>query len=138
MIGAFFSRQFIAFLLAGGTAALVNFSSRIVIDIWLSYSTAIILAYGMGMVTAFLLYRFVVFRGSQRKVHHSVGYFCLVNLAALAQTWAISIALAGYLLPAVGVRWFVPEIAHFFGMAAPALTSFLGHKYLSFKNNEQT
>lgn len=48
VMGAFASRQFLLFLLTGGTAAVVNFASRIVLNQWLSYSSAIIIAYLVG------------------------------------------------------------------------------------------
>ena len=51
MINEFASRQFVAFLLTGGTAALINFISRIIYNQWLGFSSAVILAYLTGMVT---------------------------------------------------------------------------------------
>lgn len=62
MIQQFLSRQFILFLVTGGTAALVNFGSRIVYNQWVSFSIAIVLAYLTGMVTAFVLARWLVFK----------------------------------------------------------------------------
>ena len=52
MIGEFMSRQFLAFLLTGGTAAAVNFGSRILYNRWMDFSSAVVLAYLTGMVTA--------------------------------------------------------------------------------------
>ncbi|MES2890085.1 MAG: GtrA family protein, partial [Pseudomonadota bacterium] len=122
MIQPFLSRQFLAFLITGGTAAAVNFGSRIVYDQWLSFAWAVVLAYLTGMVTAFVLARLFVFRESQQAVHRSAGFFVLVNLVAVAQTWLISIGLAYYLLPAMGVTAFVAEIAHAVGVIVPVFT----------------
>lgn len=130
---AFLSRQFIAFVLTGGLAAAVNFGSRILYNQWMSFSAAIVLAYISGMITAFVLARLFVFRDSQRALHHSALWFVLVNLVAVLQTWAISLALAYWLLPAMGIQRFVPEIAHAVGVIVPVFTSYLGHKHLSFK-----
>ena len=104
MIGAFRSRQFLVFLLTGGLAAAVNFGSRILYNQWMGFSAAIVLAYITGMITAFVLARLFVFRGSQRALHQSALYFVLVNLVAVLQTWAISLLLAGHVLPALGIR----------------------------------
>ena len=41
--------------------------------------------------------------------------------------------LADWLLPALGVRQYVHEVAHAVGVAVPVFTSYLGHKHLSFK-----
>lgn len=133
MIRQFASRQFLVFLLTGGLAAVVNFVSRIAYDVWVDFSTAIILAYLTGMVTAFVLARTFVFTESKTTLRRSVLLFSLVNLAAVAQTWLISMGLALYALPALGVSRFVPEIAHAVGVMVPAFTSYLGHKYWSFR-----
>ena len=85
------------------------------------------------MATAFVLARLFVFKNSRKKLHHSAIAFTLVNLAGVAQTWAISMGLAFYLLPALGVSRLVPEIAHAVGIAFPVFTSYLGHKHWSFR-----
>lgn len=133
MIRAFASRQFLLFLLTGGTAAAVNFGSRILYNHWLNYSTSIILAYLTGMVTAFILARVFVFTESSQGLQRSALIFTLVNLIAVAQTWAISMGLAYYILPAAGVTHFAPEIAHAAGVMFPVFTSYLGHKHWSFR-----
>ena len=121
------------FLLTGGTAAAVNFCSRIVYNLWLDFSSAVILAYITGMVTAFVLAKIFVFKDSQQSIQHSALFFILVNLVAVLQTWAISIGLAYYLLPSMGITVFVREIAHGVGVAVPVFTSYIGHKRWSFR-----
>ncbi|KJV29552.1 membrane protein [Aquitalea magnusonii] len=133
MIRHFMSRQFLVFLLTGGLAAAVNFGSRIVYNQWCDFSTAVILAYLTGMVTAFVLARMFVFKQSSQSMHRSALYFTLVNLVAVIQTWLISMGLALYLLPMLGVTHFSREIAHAIGVAAPVFTSYLGHKRWSFR-----
>ena len=133
MIRHFMSRQFLVFLLTGGLAAAVNFGSRIVYNQWCDFSTAVILAYLTGMITAFVLARMFVFKQSSQSMHRSALYFTLVNLVAVLQTWLISMGLALYLLPMLGVTHFSREIAHAIGVAAPVFTSYLGHKRWSFR-----
>lgn len=133
MIRHFLSRQFLVFLLTGGTAATVNFGSRILYSRWLDFSAAVIVAYVTGMVTAFVLAKLFVFKDSKQAVHRSIVFFILVNLVAVLQTWAISMGLAYYLLPSMGVTAFVPEIAHAVGVAVPVFTSYIGHKRWSFR-----
>jgi putative flippase GtrA len=129
----FRSRQFIAFLITGGIAAVANFGSRIIYNGWVSFSTSIILAYITGMITAFILARIFVFTESGRTLKSSAFYFVLVNIVAVAQTWIMSIALADYLLPAMSIENYVREIAHAVGVVVPGFTSFFGHKYLTFR-----
>ena len=133
MIRQFFSRQFLIFLATGATAAAVNFASRIFYNQWLDFSYAVIVAYLTGMATAFFLAKIFVFKTSQQSMQRSAIFFTLVNLVAVMQTWGISMALAYYLLPALNINLFVPEIAHAAGVAVPVFTSYIGHKRWSFK-----
>lgn len=133
MIDAFASKQFVGFLLTGGTAAAVNFGSRILLNRWMDYSAAIVVAYLIGMATAFVLARLFVFKQSTQALHRSAGFFVLINVFAIFQTWLVSIILARHLLPALGVNRFVPEIAHAIGVMVPVFSSYLGHKRWSFR-----
>jgi putative flippase GtrA len=127
------AHRFVRFVLAGGTAAVVNFGSRILFNQWMSFSAAVILAYIVGMITAFVLTRTLVFGRGQQSTARSAALFVLVNLIAAAQTWAISIVMADYALPAMGVTHYIHEIAHAFGVIVPVLTSYVGHKRWSFR-----
>lgn len=135
MIGQFMSRQFVVFVITGGLAAGVNFFSRFVYNQWMSFSSAVVLAYLTGMITAFLLTRMFVFTDSGGSVQRSVFWFVLVNLIAVLQTWVISMLLAYYLLPMMGVTRFVSEVAHAVGVAVPVFSSYLGHKHWTFKSS---
>lgn len=129
----FLNRQFFVFLISGGVAAAVNFGSRILLGLYLSFSVSIVIAYVLGMVTAYILNRVFVFSDSGRSTGSSVFYFTLVNLLAVLQTWLISMLLAFWLLPKMGVEQYVLEISHLVGVIVPVFTSFIGHKHLSFK-----
>lgn len=134
MIRQFMSREFLLFVMTGGTAAAVNFASRMVYNRWMEFSSAIVLAYVTGMVVAFILARQFVFKDGSQSIHRSVVFFTLVNIVGVLQTWAISMLLAYYVLPVIGVTSFVREIAHGVGLAVPAFTSYLGHKRWSFRS----
>ncbi len=133
MTSQFLSRQFLAFLVTGGSAALINFGSRILYSAWMGFSAAVVLAYLTGMISAFVLARTFVFSATTQPVQQSVLFFVLVNLVAVVQTWAISVFLAGFLLPWLGVGLFVHEIAHGIGVIVPVFTSYIGHKRWSFR-----
>jgi putative flippase GtrA len=133
MMRHFLSREFVLFLLTGGLAAAVNFGSRIVYSRWMEFSPAVVLAYLTGMVTAFLLARAFVFTAGTQDVRRSALFFILVNVVAVAQTWTVSMALALYVLPAMGIARHAQEIAHAAGVVVPVFSSFLGHKRYSFR-----
>lgn len=133
VVSSFKSRQFLVFLLTGGFAAAVNFGSRILYNRAMPFSSAVILAYITGMITAFVLAKLFVFKESQQATHRAAGWFILVNVVAVAQTWAISMLLANWLLPRMGITAYAREIAHGIGVAVPVFTSYLGHKRFSFR-----
>ncbi|WP_321947703.1 GtrA family protein [Paraburkholderia sp. J10-1] len=133
MRSAFFSRSFLLFLLTGGFAAAVNWSSRILYNIWMPFSAAIVVAYITGMIVAYVLAKIFVFKGSTQSTHRSVFFFVVVNLIAILQTWAVSIVLTYYVFPAMGLQWHAREVAHAFGVAVPVFTSYLGHKHWTFQ-----
>ena len=126
------SRRFAGFLVASGIAAGVNFASRFAFDVFAPYAVAIVLAYGVGMATAFVLNRRFVFTDAGRPLHHQAGWFVAVNVAAVLQTLAVSLLLARWVLPAIGWTWEPEAVAHAVGIAVPAVTSYFGHRHLSF------
>lgn len=114
----------------------MNWSSRIAYSELLPYSVAIVLAYLTGMVLAYVLARAFVFTRGSRAVASSALRFALVNVLAIVQTWGVSLALAGYVLPALGVTRYAQELAHAVGIAVPAFTSYLGHRRFTFREGE--
>ncbi|WP_227242816.1 GtrA family protein [Paraburkholderia caribensis] len=130
----FISKDFLMFLLTGGFAAAVNWGSRIVYNIWMPYSAAIVVAYITGMITAFVLAKLFVFTKSTQSTTKSAIFFTLVNLVAVLQTWAVSVGLAYYVLPRIGFTWHARDFAHAVGVAVPVFTSYIGHKKWSFKH----
>jgi putative flippase GtrA len=126
-------RRFGLFLVAGGIAAAANYGSRFGFSAWFSYPVAIVLAYLVGMVVAFLLMRQYVFEGGGKPLGPQVLRFMLVNAAAVLQTLIVSLVLARWLLPLLGVTQHVEAIAHAVGVAVPVVTSYFGHRLATFK-----
>lgn len=127
-------KQFLGFVMVGGVAATINVGSRIIFNRWMPYSAAIVVAYICGMLTAFTLNRLFIFRETVNPLHHQAFWFTIVNLAAVVQTLVVSLLLARWLFPLIGFHWHVDTVAHAIGVAAPLVTSFIGHKHLSFRN----
>lgn len=128
--------QFLRFLICGGTAALVNVGSRCLFNTFFDYRTSIILAFCMGLLTAFVLFKFMVFktRASGTAMREAL-WFILVNALALAQTLLISIGLTEYIFPVLGFTWYAATIAHMIGVVSPVLSSYWGHKYVTFSRS---
>ena len=127
-------KQFILFLTTGGIAALVNVVSRIGFSQIMRFELAVLPAYLLGMVTAYVLAKRFVFINSKQSIRRSFATFSVVNLAAILQTWIVSIAVRGLILPILKVEVLVELIAHSCGVVVPVFTSFFGHKYLSFRD----
>lgn len=125
--------QFLRFLVAGGVAAGANFGSRFVFSIFFTYGVAVFLAYLVGMLVAFLLMRGLVFNARQGPLAPQVTKFIGVNVLAVLQTLAISLLLARWVLPSVGIMDNAEALGHLVGVLVPVLTSYFGHKFLTFR-----
>jgi putative flippase GtrA len=130
-------RRFALFVLAGGVAALVNIASRLAFSLVMPYEAAIVVAYGCGMTTAYALNKVFVFARSGRTLRDEYVRFTLVNLAAVAQVWLVSVGLARLVFPALGFAWHAETVAHVIGVMVPVFTSYLGHKHFSFSAAER-
>nr|WP_282452900.1 GtrA family protein [Lysobacter sp. CAU 1642] len=125
-----------AFLVAGGISALANFGSRIVLSWWMPYVSAIVIAYCIGMVVAFLLNRLFVFKAATNPIIEQGMWFVLINLAAVAQTIMVSLFLARLLFPAAGMSFHPETVAHAIGVVVPVVTSYIGHRHLTFRQSK--
>ena len=131
------SWEFIKFLCCNGFAAAVNFGSRIAINRFTNYLSAVIIAYCCGMVTAFILNKLLVFKGSNYNTRRQFAGFVIVNVFAVIQTVLFSMLFQSYIFPKIEFTFYPDEVAHFIGITIPVITSFYGHKYFSFGSEKQ-
>ena len=124
--------EFLKFLITSGIAALVNLASRFLLDQWMSFEAAVIVAFPIAMLTAYLLARRFVFAASERSAGSELGRFALVNAVAMVLVFTISTGFARVVFPALSFTWHADDIAHFIGIAVPAVTSFIGHRWFTF------
>lgn len=136
MLNKLKSKEFLSFILAGGFAAVVNFGSRFLYNIYMSYGNAVIVAYITGMITAFILTKLFVFQKSKHSTKKEFMLFSLVNMVAVMQTYLISVGLAEYLFPKMMFTFYPHAVAHAIGVMVPVFTSYFGHKYFTFKGYE--
>ncbi len=132
MIKSLLNNNFIKFLILGGVAALINFVSRIFINFFLSYRFSIILSYFLGMIVAFYLFRKFIFIKSQKPIKKQIYGFVTVNILGIIQVWCVSVFLEEFFFPLISFNFYSKEFAHAIGISVPAITSYFGHKYLSF------
>jgi len=126
-------RQQVRFLLAGAIAAAGNFGSRFLFNSWVSYELAVVLAFLVGLTLGFILMRGLVFHARDRPMGRQLGIFVVVNLLALLQTFVVSVSLAHWVLPAIGIVGRAGAIAHLVGVATPIVTSYFAHRFITFR-----
>ena len=113
---------------------MVNVCSRWLLSHVIAYEPAIVIAYGLGMVTGFLLFKYVVFKSAgSRRTRQESFWYVVVNILALAQVLAVSVFLADYFFPWSGMNYYPYDVAHLIGTGVPIISSYLVHKHLTFK-----
>lgn len=125
--------QFVRFVAAGALAAAVNFGSRFFYSLFSPFEYAVLFAFITGLTTGYLLSRFFVFDRGRHSTAKEMLLFVAVNMVALAQTWLLSIYLADYLLDNGVGSEMAYATAHLMGIIFPVITSYIGHKYFTFK-----
>lgn len=123
--------EFARFLGVGGIAALANLVSRYLLDFFMPFEVAVVLAYIVGMVIGFFLFQKMLFGGGGIEARRVVR-FIWVNIFGATLAWAVSSIMARQVLPAIGWSWHPFEIAHLCGVGAPAITSYFLHKHYTF------
>jgi putative flippase GtrA len=125
--------RFLLFVALGGFAAALNIAVRILFSLVMSYESAVALAAVVGLVTAFLLNRRFVFDASTRRTSVQLSRFAAANVVAFAQVWLVSVVLARYVLPSVGLASHADLLGHAIGVASPIVTSYYLHRDFSFR-----
>ena len=133
MISFFRSREFFYFIFTGGIAALVNIISRFIFSFFLNFTLSILFSYLIAMLLAYYLARSFVFKKSKKPIASSLAVFSLINLLAICQTLFISLITREYLSGKFVNFQYINFISHTLGVVTPVFTSFIGHKYFSFK-----
>jgi len=124
--------EFLRFVAVGGFAALLNIVSRYFLNRVMGFSAAILIAYLIGMLAAYLLSRRYVFAATERGHGSAFVRFALVNAVSAAQVWLVSLGLARLVFPAMGMTWRADDVAHVTGVASPVVVSYFAHKFFSF------
>jgi len=130
----FLNRQFVLFLFAGGTAALLQWISRILFSSYVSYGVAVPLAYVVGLVTAYTLNILFVFKKSANSRRREILYFIGVNLVGLPIVWIVSVFLGAVMLPRFMARPTAEALGNAIGILSPVLLSFVLHKTVTFRD----
>ena len=135
MIKYFLTRQFFGFLVVGGVAALLHWLTRILLSVWLSFSSAVIIAYVIGMSVAFLLNSYFIFPRSEKARHAQARDFIWVNLSFFPIVWLASLMI-NHFLKLIGMVSHTEELAHALAISLPMFATFLIYKFFTFKDKD--
>lgn len=126
-------REILLFVLVGAVAAAANFGSRFFFSVFVGFDAAVVLAFFVGLTTAFVLNRAFVFVGERATSWHTEALrFAIVNLFGLLLTLGVSLLVLRYLQPAASDVRAAEAIAHFAGIAATVVSSYVAHKFWTF------
>lgn len=135
MKGQMMKSEAVRFLIAGGSAAAINWVARIVLSLAMPFEAALLLAYAIGMAAGFWLYRVFVFHGAGHgSLRNQILIFLGVNaVGALVVLAASSLIIAGFgtLLPAVPLS-VAQAFGHGIGIGLGAVANYFGHRLLTF------
>jgi putative flippase GtrA len=125
------------FLLAGGSAALLNWLIRFPLSGVISYGAAVLVAMAIGMTYGFWIYRNWAFKsGGNRPLLLEIRDFLIVNVAGMVATLICSLLTLHLLLSAGSDQAIGEAIAHAVGIAMGAVINFLGHRFITFRPSE--
>lgn len=126
--------QKVRFLLAGGSAAIINWLARFPLSLVFPYSIAVFGALAIGMTYGFIIYRQWAFGSTgERWILLEVRDFVAVNAAGGAVTILVALA-ANWTLHGLGVPPIAAESGgHAMGIGFGAVVNYIGHKTFTFR-----
>ncbi len=124
--------SFLGFVGVGAIAAAANAGSRALFNLAVPFEVAVLLAFPVGLTTAFLLNRAFVFERGLGDVRRQYAKYAVVNLLALVLVWTVSVALYRGVFPAIGFDWHADLFAHLAGLASPMVLTFLASRHFVF------
>jgi|GEM_PF-145429 len=124
--------RFASFVVTGGISAACNLGARFLMSRVMRYEFAVLFAYLIGMIVAFVLARTFVFEKSERDWHSQLARFTVVNIFGLSLVWLVSVGLVRLVFPRMKFYWHPEDVAHLVGVASPIFISYYAHKYFSF------
>lgn len=125
--------QIARFILVGGSATIVNWLARFPLSLLMPFLEAVFVAYMVGMVVGFILYRAFVFTTSSQPLPTQIALFLGVNVVGVATVIAASHVLLRMVFPAIGFTFEPEASAHAGALALGAAANFIGHKFVTFR-----
>ena len=123
---------FAGFVLVGLMSTACNLGSRYVFQVFAGYEVALAVANVVGVLSAFLMNRWFVFKPGDATVWAELSKFTLINVAGIVVSWMVSVLLFRQVLPALGFGWHPDLVAHAIGISVPVIPNYFAHRYWTF------
>ena len=127
------NNQIIKFLFFGLLAALVNFFARWVFNFYFPFQISIIFGHMTGMIIAFITFKNLVFQ-SQSYWKKEINKFIFVNSVSFLHIFIFSNLLYYFFIMSFD-QVTSENYSHGIAVASSAITSFILHKFFTFKKN---
>ena len=128
---AFKYREQFLFIICGAMAASINFFSLIIFSYFFNLSLSIFFSFILGMLSAYFLFKKIVFINKKKSKKRNLPFFIVVNLIALIQIYFLT-TLLNYLFYCYAGYSNV-TIAHGVAILSSVFLSFYLHKNYTFK-----
>lgn len=123
----------VRFLIAGGSAAGINWLARFPLNHFFPFEIAVTFAMIIGMIFGFIFYRNWVFPNTTNPMWRQASNFITINLLGMAITVAGAIAAQHFLLQFNFQEPLAAAVGHAAGIASGAIANYIGHKHFTFK-----
>jgi len=133
VVSFYLSAQFARFLLVGGVALACHWLSRLVFNWAVDYGWAIVVAYLVGILVAFVLNKVYVFPYSERSLNLEISFFFFVNIVAFPVVWVVAYVLGEWVLINYIERQYALGVAHGFAITLPVFVNYALHKLVTFR-----
>ena len=128
------TRRFTGFVVVGLISTVCNLASRYLFEVVASYEVALAGANIVGLLGAFFLNRWLVFKSRAPGLMTELARFTLVNLAGIVIAWIVAVLLYEPGVSCIGLRLdHGAFVAHAIGIAVPVVPNYLAHRFWTFK-----
>ncbi len=128
----YFTKQFLYFIFSGGIATLLNWSSRIILRLYLDLIPSAVISYSLGLTCAFLLYRHFVFTFSEISMKTQSIRFLSIHLCFMPVVIIVFSQLS-IIFSNIGLGDLSEPLAYALSLSIPPLITFFLYKFFAFK-----
>jgi putative flippase GtrA len=129
------TREFIRYVLSGGSATVVNLAAVWLSRQFASYETAVAIGALFGTATTYLMTKTFVFNARSKAVDYpEVARFLCIHGVVCLQIWLVAVSLERWILPAMGVAAYREAIASVIGVGSVVFTGYFLHRKVTYRS----